>query len=301
MRKDGLNILTIANPASGTGKTDAQVLRLIKRLNKRGHRVELFFTSRSGDARRRAQLVDSTVDAVIVSGGDGTVNDVVNGLTDLSIAPVLHLPTGTANMLAHDLGIPKDLDALVDLLESGSTRQVDVGSVADHKFLLLATAGIDAAVVREMERYRTDGLGFANYLVPVINTLLKHESMHFTVKVDDDETLHGEHVMVLKSRNYGRYFSFTKNARLDAGYFEVVVFSNTTIAAIAQAIMAGLVGALSYLPDVVRRTCTRVRVEAAEPAPVEVDGDYIGLTPVDIEMLPTAVRMIAPQPEDQKT
>jgi diacylglycerol kinase (ATP) len=289
-----LEILLIGNPISGTGRAKKRIERFAEKLTQRGHSVEIFLTSAAGDAKLRAKSVDSSLDGIVVAGGDGTVNEVLNGLQDPSRVPILHLAGGTANMLAYDLELPQDLDTLVDLVEQGSIRNVDLGLINGHRFLLLSTVGFDAAVVREMEMQRAAGLGFANYIAPVVSTLFNHEPKKLAVTIDDRDTLEGEHVMVLKSRNYGRYFSFSKQAGLDAGFFEVVVFSNATIAAIAQTMVAGLVGKTEYLPDVVREIGTKVRVESSDPVPVEADGDYIGTTPVQLEMFPAAVPLIGP-------
>lgn len=289
-----MEILLIGNPIAGTGRAKKRIERFAKKLTQRGHSVEIFLTSAAGDAAYRAKSVDTGLDGIVVAGGDGTVSEVLNGLHDPSQVPILHLASGTANMLAYDLELPQDLDALVDLVEQGSVRYVDLGLVDGHRFLLLTTVGFDAAVVREMEIQRAAGLGFANYIAPVVNTLLHHEPKKLVVTIDDRDIVHGEHVMVLKSRNYGRYFSFSKQAGLDVGFFEVVVFSNATIAAIAQTMVAGLVGKPEYLPDVIRNIGTNIRVESSDPVPVEADGNYIGTTPIEVEILPAAVPLIGP-------
>ena len=289
-----MKILLIGNPIAGTGRAKKRIERFAKKLTQRGHSVETFLTSAAGDALLRAKSVDSSLDGIVVAGGDGTVNEVLNGLPDPSQVPILHLAGGTANMLAYDLELPQDQEALVDLVEQGSVRYVDLGLVDGHRFLLLATVGFDAAVVREMEMQRAAGLGFANYIAPMVSTLLHHEPKKLVVTIDDRDTLKGELVMVLKSRNYGRFFSFAKIADLDAGFFEVVVFSNATIAAIAQTMVAGLVGKPEYLPDVIRHIGTKVRVESSEPVPVEADGDYIGTTPIQLEILPAVVPLVGP-------
>ena len=289
-----MEILIIGNPIAGTGRAKKRIERFAKKLTQRGHSAETFLTSAAGDALLRAKSVDSSLDGIVVAGGDGTVNEVLNGLQDPSQIPILHLAGGTANMLAYELELPPDVDALVDLIEQGSVRKVDLGLVNGHRFLLLATVGFDAAVVREMEIQRAAGLGFANYIAPMVNTLLHHEPKKLVVTIDDRDVAHGEHVMVLKSRNYGRFFSFSKQAGLDVGFFEVVVFSNATIAAIAQTMVAGLVGKMEYLPDVVRNIGTKVRVESSDPVPVEADGDYIGTTPIELEILPATVPLIGP-------
>jgi diacylglycerol kinase (ATP) len=289
-----LKIVLIGNPIAGTGKAKKQIERFAQKLTQRGHLVEIFLTSAAGDALNHAKFVDASVDRIVVAGGDGTVNEVLNGLQDPSQVPILHLAGGTANMLAYDLSLPQDLDTLVDLVEQGSVRKVDLGLVNGRRFLLLVTVGIDAAVVREMEMQRAAGMGFANYIAPVLSALRNHEPRKLFVTIDDHEMLQGEHVMVLKCRNYGRFFSFTEQARLDAGFLEVVVFSNATVAAIAQTIFAGLVGKPEYLPDVIRRRCTRVNVDSSDPVPVEADGDYIGTTPIQIEMLPSMIPLLVP-------
>ena len=115
-----MRILIIGNPISGTGGAEARIGRFSDKLRSRGHNVEVFLTEKAGDAIARAGNLDSNVDSLVIAGGDGTINETLNGLSDPSAVPILAMPTGSANMLARDLGLPDRLDALVTILEEGS-------------------------------------------------------------------------------------------------------------------------------------------------------------------------------------
>ncbi|MEW6350388.1 MAG: diacylglycerol kinase family protein [Thermodesulfobacteriota bacterium] len=289
-----MNVAVIANPVAGKGKTGEKVREFSALLKRAGVRVQVRFCEMHGDAQDAAQALDDRTDRIVVAGGDGTVNEVINGLSDPSLLPILHLPTGTANMLGLELSLPKDLSSLARILQHGTIRRIDMGLIGTRRFLLVAGAGFDACVTREVKRLRGKSLGYAGYVRPIAGTLATYRPSSLRVVVDGNQPLFAAHVMALKTRFYGGYFHFAHEARLDSGCFEIRAFHSGTRRALVHFSVAAALGRLANYRDMTRLQGTRIEIESDDDAPVQVDGDYFGTTPVIIELVPAVLPVVAP-------
>lgn len=291
-----MQVLIIGNPIAGTGQTERLVHEFGDLLMRRGHHAEIFLTYGEGEAARRARSISSNLDRLVVAGGDGTVNEVLNGLEDPERVPILPLPTGTANQLALSLHLPADPEKLATWLEHGVCKRIDLGLAGSRRFLLLVSAGFDAKVAEEVRKHRGNTLGYSGYVLPLLRTAAANRPARLRIIVDGRQEITGCNVMVLKVRRYGGFFVFADHARLDSGNFEICVFSERTIGWLCLYALAGLTGKASDLPGLIRVTGRTVRIESEVPVPVEIDGDPFGVTPIDIDLQPAVVPIIIPSP-----
>ncbi|MBM3298816.1 MAG: NAD(+)/NADH kinase [Deltaproteobacteria bacterium] len=259
--------------------------------------MEILVTTGAGDAVNMARSLDAAVDRLVVAGGDGTISEVLNGLVDPSRIPILHIPTGTANMLARDLGLPFRPDALADVAESGLLQRMDMGLIGSHRFLFLVTAGFDATVTRELRAGRGRRLGYRGYIAPILKALSRYEPVDLEVTVDGGEKVEGRQVMVLNVRHYGGLFVFSETSRPDSGHLDVCVFRGGSALSLVRYSLAGFLGLASRLPDMTLLSGTCVRIESRTPCPLEVDGDYFGHTPAEIELVKAVVPILVPAPQ----
>jgi diacylglycerol kinase (ATP) len=289
-----MKVHVIGNPAAGTGHTLNQVRAFSRELERRGHQVETCMALRPGEVRERAGQLPGDVDRLVIAGGDGTVNEVLNGLPDPSRLPMLHMATGTANMLARDLGLPHRPEALAEVVEYGAVRNVDMGLVGERRFLLLASVGFDATVAEEVQKTRGATLGFHGYALPMLRCLARWCPCELAIQVDGNQTFFGTNAMVLNAKHYGGHFVFADAAQLDSGHFEVFIFHGGSVPALFRYGLAAFAGRASKLRDVTRVTGTTVIIESALPVAVEVDGDYLGTTPIKVELKPLLVPVVVP-------
>lgn len=287
-------ILIIANPIAGRAAAERRAQRLLEILKYHHIPAELFFTRLSGDAREKAGEVDSHVRAVVISGGDGTINEVLNGLPHPSRVPIAVLPTGTANMLAHELRLPASPQAVARMIQAGVVKRIDMGLVEDKRFLLLVSAGFDAMVTEEVSRSRAGALGYRGYVIPIVKVLGRYKKPELEISVDGKQVAGGL-VMVFKSRNYGGLFQIDALKGPNSGKFEVCVFGGGTLPEMLRYSLAMLIQKIRLLPDVTCFSGRNIRIESKDdPVPVEVDGDYFGTTPVHITMKPAYIPIIVP-------
>jgi len=289
-----MRVLVIGSPIAGTGQAERRIREFVRGLKRRGHDVETFMTGAPGQAREKAREVTDDIDRLVIAGGDGTVNEVLNGLPDPARAPLLHLPAGTANQLARTLGLPSDPSKLAHILESGPIRRIDMGLAGDHRFLLVAGAGFDAWVTEEVKRHRKGSLGYSGYISPILKAVTAYRPTKMDVVLDGHQRFPACNVVVLKVRRYGGLMIFAEDARLDSGFFHVCIFPEGSIGWLCLYAIGGLVGMAEKIPGLIRKTAHRVQIQSDGPVPVEIDGDYFGMTPVDLHLRPSVVPVVTP-------
>jgi diacylglycerol kinase (ATP) len=289
-----VNLVLIANPIAGGGAGSRCAQRADQLLRARGHAVDLQFTRATGDAERLAAAVEPGCERIVVVGGDGTVNEVLNGLADPSRIPLALLPVGTANMLARDLALPRSPDAIVDLVESDVTRPVDLGRVGKRRFVGNVGVGFDAQIVEEIAQRRTGRLGYRAYVVPIARSLARHREPILDVCVDEGSPILAAWVVVSNLRNYGGLFTFSQTARCDSGTLEVCCFERARRRDLLRCGVAAALGRLDRARGVSYRSARRVVVSSGQPVTVQVDGDPFGTTPVEISLDPSPIRVLVP-------
>ena len=288
-------LLILANPISGGGKARLLAPALATALRARGIESEVHLTRSAGDAAARAASAAAEgFSGLVAVGGDGTVNEVLNGMADPSM-PLAVLPVGTANVLALELGLPRDPEVLADLVASGSTRQLAIGLAAGRRFLLFCGIGLDGAVVQRLSQVRTGTLGKHKWAAPILHTVLHWPKYNLSVTFDDGTRLEDVGtVLVTRVRNYGGIAAMPPGIDLGDGKLHVLCFRPRSRLAW---VWLGLLAILRLLRPgrwLDHRTARSLTVTG--PAPCQVDGDHGGTTPLTVELAPVLATVFAPQP-----
>ena len=289
-----MDVLIIGNPIAGRGKAVGCIKQLQSALEQRGYKVGCHLTHGAGDAQARAANIESHVRRIVSVGGDGTLNEILNGLPDPTTVALAQLPMGTANLLARELSLPRDPEAVADLVRAGRTRRVDMGLLGNRRFLSVASCGFDAMVIKYIQDHRTGRLGLTGYLWPILRTLVHYDPPRLRIRVDN-QTVNGSLVVVSNSRHYGGLFSVTDRAICDSGQLDVVVFPSACTSELMRYVIAARRRRVSQLPRVPYLTGRQVQIEADEPVPIEVDGDFAGTTPAHMTIQPVAVSILVPE------
>jgi YegS/Rv2252/BmrU family lipid kinase len=287
-----MRVALICNPVSGNGRSRHLAPRIERILKGEGHDVALHWTAGRGDATTWARERSAGFERILVVGGDGTLNELVNGLDDPGRVPLAQLATGTANLLAHDVAWPRKPRDVARMLEQGKIRRIDMGVAGQRRFLLVASVGFDAMVTRDIERNRTATLGYFGYARPVLRVLRTYRPLPLSVEVDDAPAVPGEWVVISNTRNYGGLFTMADRAAVDSGHLDVCVLRSAKIGRLIGVGLSGLTGGLSARDDVTYLTGRRVRIHSEQAIPFEIDGDYVGETPLEVELIPAAVPIL---------
>lgn len=285
-----MKLVAIVNPIAGRGRAREAAGALRRLLARRGHTLECFETQGPGDARAVAAAAGEA-DALVVAGGDGTLNEAVNGLLDPETLPIGVLPLGTGNMLARELRLSGRPDALARALEHGACRWVDLPRVAGRRFLSVAGVGFDALVARRVAQRRTGPLGYLGYLRPVAETIARYVPPQLRVTLGE-ETVDAALVIVSNVGNYGGIFRVARDGRCDSGHLDVCVFRRGGVLDLGACALRALARRLPGSRAVTHRVARRLRIEAPTAVPVQIDGDPDGATPIEVDLDPARARIL---------
>ncbi len=302
-----MNARLIYNPSAGMREERAEIQRAMETLRERGWRIDMVETAHGGDATRFARAAaEERLDALIVVGGDGTVNEAANGLVDSATA-LGALPSGTANVWAKEMGLPLgDLPAAARRLAGADVRAIDVGEVrgptiAPRVFILWCGVGLDAAITRDVEPQREmkRRLGALTFWLVGIRTAWNYRGTRATLVVGERRT---RRRMILalaaNAQLYGGIVKIAPNARVDDGLLDFVVFKGTGFWATAWHIVRVFFGAHAHDPQVEIHSASSISVSGKD-LPVHVDAEPIGFAPIEIRVRPRALRVLVPKTANQ--
>jgi lipid kinase YegS len=261
-----------------------------------GHTIEVTVTSEKGDARRFAAEAGE-VDLLIAAGGDGTLNEVVHGLMDLSRAarPALGVvPLGTANDFATGCGIPHDPEQALALCMEGNKVPIDVGKANEHWFLNAASSGFGAEVTATTPPELKRLLGPAAYAVmgAILATNLHHYQGRLTLP-DREITGRGPVAIIGNGRQTGGGVQVAPRARIDDGLLDILAVRE--IPALALLTAARELQELSPDGEYISYWQTPwAEVYTEEEIPVNLDGEPVRFSSVRYEAVPKAIRLIVP-------
>jgi YegS/Rv2252/BmrU family lipid kinase len=271
-------------------------------LERAGWKVDSAVVDQKSDLRRYARrAVKRDCHVVVVVGGDGAVNEVATALTGTPVALGI-IPTGTGNLLAGNLGIPRRLDRAMETVLSGTGRRIDVGQATvggkSHNFTVACGIGFDADVMDSTRRRSKRRWGKLAYFVSAIAASGRIGNMTHEITLDG-VTTETQAAQVIVA-NFGRMMAGLSPRRPvlpDDGLLEVIVVRASgpipalpaAWEALRQTDLGDSSGGRAF-----RAQAREVRIATAQPRLVEIDGNVVGRTPVDVSILPAALSVIVP-------
>ena len=285
----------IGNPNSGSAGDEGYLEGFAATLRSGGLSVEVLNTERPDHATELAAAAGDRL--VIAAGGDGTVNEVINGLSEGATLGVL--PLGTANVLARELGLPLDTEEACERILTGSTRRIDLGVAADgegteRRFACMAGIGFDAEVVREVGPRLKRYLRSLAFPLAALKVYLRGGRPDVRI-VDGDTTHVAQFAVVANGRYYGGEFETAEEASLESGGLEVVLIEK--VGHLARPDVLARILAKSPL-DRTMKSFASGGILAESPAagdagvPVQLDGEVWGSLPMCFRVEPAAVEVI---------
>jgi diacylglycerol kinase family enzyme len=230
-------------------------------------------TGAEPDGDRLAERLGG-VAALLVVGGDGAVRAAC-GPAIRSRTPIYHVPCGTANLFARELGMSRRRRTLLQTLQRFGTRRVDAGLANGHTFALMVSIGFDAEVVHDLARHRGASISYVSYLGPMLRQLRRWRPPELAVTVDGRplETSGTGAVIVANCRQYMWGLNPARQAAMTDGKLDVVYFPIRSTRQLLGWIGRCRLGRQLRDPRLVRCLATSVEIECAEPQRVQLDGD----------------------------
>ena len=296
-----MKAMMLANTSAGSFKQNKeQIDAAIDYLQEHGWDIEFCSTEKAGDGTQLArEAAEQKKDVVIAVGGDGTINEVIQGLanTDTALAVI---PSGTMNVWAREVGIPLETERAREILTTGQIKQIDLGQTNDRYFLLMSTIGFDAEVTRTVET-RPSKWGVFTYVV--LGTWLGLSYPNFTVFMQiGKKTIRARALQVVfgNTQLYAGAIKFTWKARCDDGKIDITEVHSLNIWGRIRMLWDFLLRHPRRQRWVRYDTAEEVRLHTNIPVALQVDGDPIGYTsqrgypPTIIRVVPGALKVLVP-------
>ena len=292
----------LVNPASANGRTGKTWPALRRRAEELGLRGEPLLSERRGHLAELARDAAAEGRLLVVVGGDGTLNEVVNGAASTG-AEIAVLPAGTGQDFGRTYGIPTRFDDAVRVALTGVPRTVDVGKVTYRRnggdavrlFANVGSVGMSGAVARRANGMSKALGGRATFYYALVREFLRWQNTDVTVTLDAAERRGRMHdVIVANGLWHGGGMKLAPDARPDDGLFDVVLIGDVTkldFVTTSPKLYSG--GHVTHPRIEVLRSAT-VTIDAAEPLPLELEGEQDGTTPARFEVVPGALRVRVP-------
>ncbi|MBW2972485.1 diacylglycerol kinase family lipid kinase [Candidatus Woesearchaeota archaeon] len=285
--------LLIINPRAGRAKRIED--DLVGFFRQHDVLLDIKKTRRPLDAKSFAKAAVRKYSVVIAAGGDGTINETINGLagskTRLGI-----IPMGTENALAQGLGIPLDHLAAARIIIKGKTKTFDLGKAKKRYFILTAGVGLDAKAVSNSQTVLKKLLGRGVYPLAAIQTILTHVPSKLEVWLDDQVLPRwGYFVVIGNVKYYGSNLEIAQYAEPDDGYLDVCIFKRTDVMNMfkyfVSAASKGFIP-LTEFANIEYFKVKKMRIKSKKPVLAHTDAEIIGTTPLTVTIFPKAIRII---------
>ncbi len=298
----------VVNPAAARGGARRVWPRVQALLQERGVSYTARFTQAPGHATElvRSALLEGS-ETVVVIGGDGTVNEAVNGFFEngQNINPNAKLavvPKGTGTDFSRTLGLPDELPVLVDIILQARSRQIDVGVLrcrsadgapVERCFINIADLGYGGALLDRVNGFTKFLGGFLAYLTGMLYTLMFYDNQPISFRIDDGEEHQGVYnaVIVANGQYFGGGMWIAPGARLDDGCFEIVLVGDVSKADVVRNLPKIYRGTLSEHDKVQVLSGRKLEVWSDERVLLDADGELPGQLPAVFELLPAALQV----------
>ncbi len=288
-------MVAIVNLTAGKGKCERLWPHIQTYLQELGLQLQVHFTQGEGDATQIAKKAASDGFSYILSvGGDGTLNEIVNGIVGCPHVTLGIIPAGSGNDFVRTLGIkPDDWQAACRKIKENSSKVIDLGQVNGRYFINVSGVGFDAAVVDCANTWgKAHFKGTMAYVAAVIKTLWEFQAAQFTIELDDQVVVGPSWLTAVAN---GQYFGggmwVAPNADLQDGYFDVCVLGDLSKFAFLRSFPSVFSGKHLQHPAIKIYRARKVTVSVDRPLPIQTDGDVVAKTPITFSVCPNSLRI----------
>ncbi len=291
-----MKALLIFNPLSGVSQIKGSLYSIVNLFSKAGYNLNIHATQARGDAFSTISNTGNEYDLIVCSGGDGTLNEVVNGMTACDCKAILgYIPAGSTNDYASSLNLPKNMIKATELIINGEASLYDIGNFNDKHFVYIGAFGAFTQVAYGTPQEVKNLIGHLAYVFEGIKSVSSIKAYHMNIKLNDREYNEAfVYGMVTNSLSVGGIYKLKRDSvKLDDGLFEVMLIREPKSAIELSSITSYLLGidSSSALVEIIKTD--KISFLAKEALPWTIDGEYGGtLTDVTITNKPRALKII---------
>ncbi len=280
-------MLFVFNPKAGKGKIKMHLLDIVDIFSSHDYEIIIRSTQAPRDAYEKAKEYANSVDMIVCSGGDGTLDEVVTGIMEAeSSVPIGYIPAGSTNDFANSLFMPKNMTKVAEMIMEEELYHCDIGRFNQKTFAYVAAFGLFTDVSYETDQDLKNVLGHVAYVLEGVKRLFDIKSYHMKVTSDEvqaeDDFIVG---MITNSRSVGGFKNLTgKNVDMNDGLFEVTLIAHPKNPLQLQEIITALVMAEDNTDLIYSFKTKKLTIESDEEVPWTLDGEFGGdHSYVDIE------------------
>ncbi|MCX7988122.1 MAG: diacylglycerol kinase family lipid kinase [Thermodesulfovibrio sp.] len=289
-------VFLIGNPIAGGGALE-RIEKAQEILKNKKIPFEVFLTKKQGDAEVFARKIkENQKDKILViaAGGDGTYNEIVNGLVHSHI-PLAILPLGTTSVLAKELKIPNNLEKAIELSLNGEVERINLGKIKNKEkqryFILMAGIGFDGLAVYNVNPKKKRYLKKIAYILSGIKTLLNYKPDELRIKNGKNKKAYT--AIVCKASSYGGNFKIAPDANLKSPFFSVFLSKTSSKMGLMLQILGVISGRHLKMKKIDYFHTESLKINGN--AHVQIDGDYFGKAPVEINIVKSALNLVFPE------
>jgi diacylglycerol kinase (ATP) len=292
-----MNTTIICNPSAGKRNGHNGLKAAINVFEQAGWNVELAETSGPGDATRLARkAAGQGHDSVLVAGGDGTMNEVVQALAGTETA-LGYVPFGTVNVWAREIHLPLAPEKAARVLVEGRIESVDLGVANDRRFLLMASLGFDSEVIRRARSLESlkPRFGILPYVATGLATVPTYRGSDLELRYDGViRKIQALMIVIGNTRLYGGRYRLTPDAVLNDGWLDLCIVKGRGPLALARRSLPMLLSGSIRHSDVELLRVKQLQIQSGDPMLLQVDGELSGATPATFRVEPRSLKVIIP-------
>ncbi|MEM7456224.1 MAG: diacylglycerol kinase family protein [Planctomycetota bacterium] len=286
-------VIVSANPTSGASDQRRIVSELVSLLEEKGYEVLIPDSLEKLQEQVRNSQEAGNLRTVVAAGGDGTIGLLANLFRDH--VPFTILPLGTENLLAKYLQIECNPETVANSIEKGLFVDIDTGLANGKRFLVMASCGFDADVVKQVHEARKGHINHWSYARPILNSIGSYNFPPLKIETEDGRELESKWAFIFNVPRYAMNLPLHAGADTRDGKLDLCTFR-------AGKLFRGLFYLFGVFTrqhfkwkDYQTREVTRIRITSEEPVEYQLDGDPGGQLPVDIEVMPRSLRLVVPE------
>lgn len=290
-------IKIIENPSSGRQGVDSRLERITKKLLEEGYTLNKFKTEKKDDAMYETiKACKEDWDIILVSGGDGTVNEVAKGIVEGGRKiPVAILSSGTVNDFANYMKIPKSSDEFVEMIKRGNYTDVDLGKIDDTYFVNVAAGGLLSNVGFQVQPEAKLVLGRLAYYIEGLKEITTQGIEPIRMKIESEEYNFEDDILlflVSNSSSIGGFKNIAPKADVTDGLLDVVIIKKSDFPDAANIFLNVFSGEHVNHPNVVYFKSKNIKISSDEEVAIDIDGEYGGVLPTEISIVNNAFRVM---------
>jgi|TARA_Y100000031_G_C8245251_1_gene397727 YegS/Rv2252/BmrU family lipid kinase len=292
----------IINPKAGIQKKKLEnIKKQLLKIEKIEKTIEKFFkkheitidteiTKKAKDATKIAKN-SKNYDLIIIAGGDGTINEVINGLENFK-TKVGIIPFGSENIIAKELKLPLNIKKACETILKGKTKKIDLGEINKNKFVFVTGIGFDAEAIKNVKPELKEILGKHSYTIAALKTFFNYKPEKLTIKINKKE-IKGYFIIASNVKRYGGNLNITPDAELDDGFLDLCIFKEKKPSTIIKYLIGATSGQIKRIKGLEHHKIKQAEIKSKNKVLYHTDAEIKGTTPVKIKVLPKKLLIIS--------